>query len=52
LLRTARESVRQVNPLRLGGIGSISDYAYVAATGFVEFGATEPKAEIPVLVEA
>jgi hypothetical protein len=54
LLLTARANVRPVNPQRLGAIGPemFSRFAYASSTGFVEFGATEPQAEIPVLVEA
>ena len=54
LLLAARDNAKQVNPKRLGAIGPdlYSNAAYACAYGVAEFGADEPKAEIPFVVEA
>jgi 5S rRNA maturation endonuclease (ribonuclease M5) len=43
-----------ISPERLGVVGpsALSDYAYARASEIVKFGAVEPFAEIPVVVEA
>jgi hypothetical protein len=53
LLEAARENARQVKPERLGAVGPevFPTYAYARTYGVVWFGATAPKAEIPVVVE-
>ncbi len=53
LLNAARENARPVNPKRLGMMGwDAFACAYAAACGTAEFGAAEPFAEIPFIVEA
>ena len=54
LLEAARENARQVNPERLGTVGSeaFPTYAYARSHGVVSFGAALPQAEIPFVVEA
>jgi hypothetical protein len=55
LLLAARASARPVKPSRPGAVGpekfSIR-YGYALSTGIVQFGAAEPYAQIPVVVEA
>ena len=54
LLKAARENARPVNPKRLGMVGpeAFPNSAYAAACGAIAFGAAEPLAEIPFIVEA
>ena len=56
LLLAARAHARPVNPRRLGAVGLLGHFfvtgAYAVTTGTVRFGAAEPYAEIPVVVEA
>jgi hypothetical protein len=54
LLVAARKSARRVAPARLGGVGqeAFPDHAYACAYGLARFGADEPHAEIPFIVEA
>jgi hypothetical protein len=54
LLMAARENARPVTPERLGAIGTdaILGHAYAGSSGSIRLGTTEPKAEIPFLVEA
>ena len=54
LLESARANTRLVNPKRLGAIGPAQffNYAYATSTGTASFGASEPQAEIPFVVEA
>jgi Topoisomerase 6 subunit A/Spo11, Toprim domain len=54
LLGAARSNARQVNPQRLGVVGTeaFPGYAYGYSDGVVRFGSAEPKAEIPFVVEA
>lgn len=53
LLLAARASARPVTPHRLGAVGveRFANCAYAITSGTVRFG-TEPRAEIPVVVEA
>ena len=53
LLMAARENTRPVPPERLGTAGpEATAGAYAGASGVARFGATEPMAEIPFVVEA
>ena len=53
LLSAARQSVRPVNPKRLGGIGDIyTDMYYAVERGTVALGSVAPLAEIPFVIEA
>ena len=54
LLLTARAHTEPVPPARLGAVGAyiLPRCAYACAYGEVEFGAEEPKAKIPYVVEA
>ena len=54
LLQTARAYARPVRPKRLGFVGPevFQKFAYASSNGTVSFGAAEPQAEIPFVVEA
>jgi hypothetical protein len=54
LLTAARENAKPVTPERLGaaGLDAIFGCAYARSSGVVRFGATEPMAEIPLVIEA
>jgi hypothetical protein len=53
LLAAARENTKRVAPERLGAAGPDAVAgAYARSAGVAEFGATEPMAEIPFVVEA
>ena len=53
LLEAARTNAKPVNPERLGRVGPDAfSGAYTCAHGVARFGATEPKADIPFVVEA
>ena len=54
LLRAARENARPVDPKRLGAVGptATAGAAYACSRGIIGFGAVEPLAEIPFVVEA
>jgi Histidine kinase-, DNA gyrase B-, and HSP90-like ATPase len=53
LLRMARAEAKPVNPKRLGGVGrNVFAMAYAMAYGEASFGAAEPHAVIPFVVEA
>jgi hypothetical protein len=54
LLKMARLNAKPVQPKRLGAVGAerLPDCAYAVTRGTVSFGAHEPKAEIPFVVEA
>jgi hypothetical protein len=51
---TARHHARPVEPDRLGGVGrnAFAEYKYAIERGRALFGSSEPKAEIPFVVEA
>ena len=54
LLEAARANSKQVNPARLGAIGPdgvAGETAYAVTYGVAKFGADEPQAEIPFVVE-
>ena len=52
LLLAARANTRQVKPNRLGAVGDIfSKPSYAIAYGVAKFGAVDPQAEIPFVVE-
>jgi hypothetical protein len=53
LLVAARENAKQVAPKRLGGIGPRPELGgtYVCMSGIVQFGSSEPFAEVPFVVE-
>ena len=54
LLEVARENAKPVTPERLGAVGpeAFPDHAYARTHGSVRFGAAEPYAAIPFVVEA
>ena len=53
LLEIARDATKPVRPERLGAVGELyHKEAYAVVRGTVSFGADEPKAEIPFVVEA
>jgi hypothetical protein len=54
LLDAAQENAKAVTPERLGAVGpaAFPDMAYARTSGVARFGAAEPKAEIPFVVEA
>ena len=54
LLKVARLYAKPVRPERLGAVGAehFPDYAYARAYGTTNFGAEEPEAQIPFVVEA
>jgi hypothetical protein len=53
LLKVARSHAREVNPRRLGAVGTeaFPGYAYGYSDGVAQFGSAEPQAEIPFVVE-
>jgi hypothetical protein len=54
LLAAARDNAKPVTPERLGAVGAdaFRGYAYARSCGVARFGAAEPQAEIPFVVEA
>ena len=49
---TARDETRPVQPERLGALGKGANPAYAITRGFISVGTKEPKADLPIVVEA